>query len=180
MVRVIELPLTVLFISMSAVCSTAQLSPWFSSAKFGLVIHWAPASIWGAEISWPLVCERLPCSLQSENGTMKVNTNMLFDANSCFFPHQLITSTEMLRAHRSVCLCVVRFLLQPSVAICRAAYASLSQRFAPRAFNATALAEIAKDAGKLTLQFDSMRTHFAFLSSLMIRLSLHGANDNSC
>eukprot|EP00698_Gefionella_okellyi_P001121 TRINITY_DN11015_c0_g1_i1.p1 TRINITY_DN11015_c0_g1~~TRINITY_DN11015_c0_g1_i1.p1 ORF type:complete len:493 (-),score=112.33 TRINITY_DN11015_c0_g1_i1:8-1486(-) len=42
---------------------------WYSAAKFGLFIHWAPVSQWGAELSWPLVCPSLPCVVQTANST---------------------------------------------------------------------------------------------------------------
>jgi alpha-L-fucosidase len=36
----------------------------FDSAKFGLFIHYGPVSIWGTEISFPLVCNSFPCTTQ--------------------------------------------------------------------------------------------------------------------
>lgn len=81
MIRVSLLTLAGLCIAVSAASSPAQLSPWFTSAKFGLMVHWAPVSQWGAEVSWPLVCERLPCSLQSANGSIKVIQQKAFYLN---------------------------------------------------------------------------------------------------
>ena len=37
---------------------------WFKEAKFGLFITWGPVSQWGAEIGFPLVCEKFPCTVQ--------------------------------------------------------------------------------------------------------------------
>lgn len=39
----------------------------FDSAKFGLFIHWGPVSIWGTEISFPLVCDAFPCTTTGAN-----------------------------------------------------------------------------------------------------------------
>eukprot|EP00117_Sycon_ciliatum_P018057 scpid54143/ scgid16819/ Tissue alpha-L-fucosidase; Alpha-L-fucosidase I; Alpha-L-fucoside fucohydrolase 1 len=39
---------------------------WFKEAKFGLFMHWGPVSQWGTEISFPLVCKKLPCTVQTK------------------------------------------------------------------------------------------------------------------
>src|SRR5690348_7217037 len=57
------------FISTFDYDSIKAKDPWFEEAKFGLFVHWAPISQWGDELSWPLVCESLPCVLQSVNHT---------------------------------------------------------------------------------------------------------------
>lgn len=36
---------------------------WMSEAKFGLFIHNGPVTQWGTEISFPLVCGALPCTV---------------------------------------------------------------------------------------------------------------------
>ena len=58
---------------------------WFSDAKFGLFMHNGPVTQWGTEISFPLVCTKLPCTPQGP-GKKPVH----------------ITTTEDLAAHRQV------------------------------------------------------------------------------
>ena len=59
------------------------LDGWFKDAKFGMFMHWGPVSQWGTEISFPLVCESLPCSPRGPNNSVA---------------H--ITTTAELKAHR--------------------------------------------------------------------------------
>ena len=61
-----------------ACCSTGSaivIPDSFPAAKFGLFIHFAPVVEWGAELSWPLVCTKLPCEVQSANpSTITIRT----------------------------------------------------------------------------------------------------------
>eukprot|EP01052_Picozoa_sp_SAG31_P007874 SAG31_NODE_384_length_16414_cov_7.492308_7_plen_193_part_00 len=61
---------------------------WFKEAKLGLFMHWGPVSQWGAEISFPLVCNSLPChpAGPATCGERRCLLN--------------ITTTEQLAAHR--------------------------------------------------------------------------------
>lgn len=56
---------------------------WFKDAKLGMFIHYAPVTQWGDDLSWPLVCRSLPCSVQAPNHT-RITLN----------------TTDELRAHR--------------------------------------------------------------------------------
>jgi alpha-L-fucosidase len=47
---------------------------WFDAAKFGLFMHWGPVSQWGTEISFPLVCSSLPCTVAGPNrSSIRIN-----------------------------------------------------------------------------------------------------------
>ena len=72
------------FVSVSSI-NTGSYSPFnfpnvaglnlFDSAKFGLFIHWGPVSQWGTEISFPLVCDRFPCTVKvAGNENLIINT----------------------------------------------------------------------------------------------------------
>eukprot|EP01084_Bolivina_argentea_P248043 414914_1 len=48
---------------------------WFKQAKLGLFICYSPITQWGDDLSFPLVCEQLPCTVQSVNHTViTINT----------------------------------------------------------------------------------------------------------
>lgn len=47
----------------------AGLDNWFKDAKLGMFVHWGPVSQWGTEISFPLVCEKFPCSPAGPNNS---------------------------------------------------------------------------------------------------------------
>jgi hypothetical protein len=48
---------------------------WFKDAKFGLFVHNGPVTQWGTEISFPLVCTKLPCDVAEKDGVRKtINT----------------------------------------------------------------------------------------------------------
>jgi len=84
---------------------------WFTRAKLGMFMHYGPVSQWGTEISFPLVCGRLPCTVRGPgNKPLVINT------------------AAELEAHRR-------------------AYAALQHTFNPTAFDADAMAQLAKDAG---------------------------------
>lgn len=59
---------------------TVEQPGWYRQAKFGLFIHFAPVSQWGAELSWPLQCRgnppgSFPCSHQGPGGAAVVAHN---------------------------------------------------------------------------------------------------------
>lgn len=56
---------------------------WFTKAKLGMFMHYGPVSQWGTEISFPLVCKQLPCTVRAMN-----NSNVV------------IKTQEELAAHR--------------------------------------------------------------------------------
>ena len=45
------------------------LDTWFKDAKLGMFMHWGPVSQWGTEISFPLLCNGLPCSPKGPNNS---------------------------------------------------------------------------------------------------------------
>eukprot|EP00051_Salpingoeca_urceolata_P009757 m.118538 g.118538 ORF g.118538 m.118538 type:complete len:641 (-) comp16434_c0_seq4:278-2200(-) len=49
---------------------------WFNNARFGMFMHWGPVSQWGTEISFPLVCQKLPCSVEGP-GKKKIEIKTL-------------------------------------------------------------------------------------------------------
>lgn len=75
--KMIALSIVTLAVTVSSSLAAAGFDPYsrltfpnraglakFDSAKFGLFIHWGPVSIWGTEISFPLVCDAFPCTTQ--------------------------------------------------------------------------------------------------------------------
>ena len=42
---------------------------WFKKSKLGMFIHYSPVTQWGDDLSWPVVCPQLPCTVQAENHT---------------------------------------------------------------------------------------------------------------
>eukprot|EP01084_Bolivina_argentea_P214283 363807_1 len=42
---------------------------WFKKSKLGMFIHYSPITQWGDELSWPVVCPKLPCTVQAANHT---------------------------------------------------------------------------------------------------------------
>eukprot|EP01084_Bolivina_argentea_P214284 363811_1 len=55
--------------------SNSTTLKWFKKAKLGMFIHYSPVTQWGDDLSWPVVCPKLPCTVQAENHTrITINT----------------------------------------------------------------------------------------------------------
>ena len=89
----------------------------FGDLKLGMFMHHGPVTQWGSAISWPLVCLKLPCTVQTARkpgDTMPTTRN--------------ITTVAELRHHRQQ-------------------YRDLAHSYDPVGFNATHIARAAKQAG---------------------------------
>jgi alpha-L-fucosidase len=48
---------------------------WLADAKLGMFMHWGPVAQWGTEISFPLLCASLPCTVRTAgNAALRINT----------------------------------------------------------------------------------------------------------
>jgi len=89
----------------------------FGEKKLGMFMHDGPVTQWGSSISWPLVCMKLPCTVQTKRrpgDTTPTTRN--------------ITTLAELKEHRQQ-------------------YRDLAKTYNPKDFNATHIAVAAKAAG---------------------------------